>query len=528
MDDDNIVFQPFFLLGIIFFLNVIVIKNSKKSDMELILQDPWEFDSPADRCESDLCTSLVEILDDAKEQVDFAVYGTRMQTAILEAVLRAQDRGVTVRGYVDKDANNGNYYSSTDRWVREIGNIRDDYPRELECRSTYDGKPPCDTPLGFKGPLQCLAYDVGKDSILVAGHAARNDFDGMSIMHNKFFIVDNDHVWTGSANISDSGTGGYNANAVAIIHSKQIAEVYTEEFEQLWNRQDKCSKPRNGIEEFDLASGKLTTWFSPQDISLRYGVKGLIAKAEERINVAVFFFTAKYLTADLIAAHKRGVDVRVIIDATSAKNEYSKHEILREAGIPVKVENWGGKMHMKAASIDDQYLVLGSMNWTSAGERSNDENTLLVNSSKLTRQFDEYYEELWQSIPEVWQRKGSRPDPESSESGLSCTDGVDNDFDELADAEDLGCKTSPPPLPDLPPHRIVTLREYADLKKQYPMVRPTTCDPSYPDWYVCVSKHSNRGCKSLPYYGFTANTDGDYQPKLDGDGDGIACERQFQ
>ena len=29
-------------------------------------------------------------------------------------------------------------------------------------------------------------------------------------------------------------------------------------------------------------------------------------------------------------------------------------------GIPVKVENWGGKMHMKAASVDGASLVLGS------------------------------------------------------------------------------------------------------------------------------------------------------------------------
>lgn len=494
-------------------------------DIELVLQDPREFDQPLDQCDSKLCTSLVKLIDQAEETIDFAVYGTRMQSELLQAVLRARERGVALRGYVDKDAQNENYYSSTHVWEREIGNMRDDFVREKKCRDEFTQVPPCERkrPSGFSGPLQCLAYDLGQERILVTGHAAKKEFAAASIMHNKFFVIDNEHVWTGSANLSNSGTGGYNANAVVILHSRRVASVYTQEFEQLWERDGTCSKSADGIEEFQLTSGKVTTWFSPQDHSLRYGVRGLIAKAETRIHVAAFFLTAKYLTADLIAAHQRGVDVRVIIDATSAKNEYSKHEILREAGIPVKIENWGGKMHMKAASIDDQYLVLGSMNWTSAGEWANDENTLLINSPELTRQFDTYYEDIWQSIPEKWMRKGARPDPESYESGSACTDGVDNDFDDLADIRDTGCQTDRPPLPKLPPHRIIAAHKYENLKKIYPLMQPMTCHSSYPDWFVCIPENFWGGCQKLPYRRFNATSDD--AMKLDGDQDGIACER---
>jgi len=509
--------------SVLLFVAFVIMRHTDETDIELILQDPLEFDVPADQCDSSLCRSIIELIKNAEETIDFAIYGSRSQTEILEALLQARDRGVMVRGYFDKDANNENYYRSTDTWIREIGDIRDDYAREMNCRSEFDGEPPCKRPDGFNGPLQCLAYDMGQDRILVAGHASRNPITEMSIMHNKFFIVDGKSVWTGSANISDSGTGGYNANAVVILHSEKVAGIYTSEFEQLWNRQDRCIKNGDGVEEFQIPSGKLTTWFSPQDNSLRYGVTGLIARAEKRINIAVFFFTAKYMTADLIAAHNRGVDIRVIIDATSAKNEYSKHEILREAGIPVKIENWGGKMHMKTASIDDQYLVLGSMNWTSAGERSNDENTLLVSSPELSSQFNAYYEKIWQSIPEIWQQKGMRPDPESPDSGTSCNDGVDNDFDNLVDAEDPGCLADPPPLPALPSHQIVIAGRY-DLKKNgYRIIRPTVCNSSYPDWFVCIPENNKRGCNSFPYRRFTALS-GD-SPKLDGDGDGIACEQ---
>ena len=491
-------------------------------DIELLLQHPLEYDRPADQCLSDSCISLVNLINEADSTIDFAVYGTRMQSEILNALLRAQDRGIALRGYMDKDRKNKNYYTSTEKWMQAIQNVRDDYPREVHCKDDFDGEPPCTPPPGFNGPLQCLAYDLGENRILLAGHAARKDFSYMSIMHNKFFVIDQARIWTGSANISNSGTGGYNANAVVVVRSRDVAEVFTEEFNQLWNREDHCEKTPNGIEEFHLPSGKLTTWFSPQDQSLRYGVRSLIAKAEKRIHVAIFFLTAKYLTADLINAHRRGVDVRVIIDATSAKNEYTKHSILRKAGIPVKIENWGGKMHMKAASIDNRYLVLGSMNWTSAGERSNDENSLLLDSPELARQFDTYYENIWQSIPQVWQRINARPDPESHDSGTSCNDGVDNDFDDLADAQDPGCRRLfPPPLPPLPPDRIISPADYDILKDDYPMIRPLECDPSYPDWYVCVSKDEWGGCSRLPYRKFTALPPD--SRKLDKDGDGIAC-----
>jgi len=490
--------------------------------MQLILQDPLQYDKPANQCVSDLCTSLLKLIDSAHESIDFAVYGTRMQSDILEALILARDRGVSIRGYMDRDTFNQNYYSSTDHWVDQIGNIRDDYQRELQCYSRFDGEPPCDRPLGFQGPLQCVAYDLGNDQILVGGYASTDSIAPIKIMHNKFFIVDHQRVWTGSANISNSGTGGYNANAVVVLNSKNIAKIYTEEFDQLWQRNGRCQKEPNGIEEFDLLSGKLTTWFSPQDNTIRYGVKSLIARAEKQINVAVFFLTEKYLTADLIAAHQRGVDVRVIIDATSAKNEYSKHEVLREAGIPVKIENWGGKMHMKSASIDDQFLVLGSMNWTSAGQTSNDENTLLVHSKKWTTHFDTHFDYLWETIPEKWQLLGARPDPESHDSGTSCTDGVDNDFDNLVDDQDPGCKDHAPPLPELPQHQMITKDDHAHQQSQYPMVWPTTCDPSYPDWFVCLSNRFRTRCNQIPYRRFKV-TPADAL-SLDGDNDGFACE----
>ena len=59
------------------------------------------------------------------------------------------------------------------------------------------------------------------------------------------------------------------------------------------------------------------------------------------------------------------------------------HNFLREKGIQVKVENFGGKMHAKSMIIDDEYFVSGSMNFTKAGEQKNDENTIIVKNTKF-------------------------------------------------------------------------------------------------------------------------------------------------
>ena len=452
--------------------------HADKQPVELLFTDPLRFATPGDRCEAPICVRLLELIQGAQSSIDFAVYGMRKQTQLLEALVAAQERGVAVRGVVDRQRDGGNYYTSTDLWVRRLKNIRNDFDAEtiLDQRNDWKPrKPSCPRPEGFKGPLQCLAYDLG-DRWLVAAHAGREPFDESTtnrIMHNKFFIVDGRWVWTGSCNLSDSGTGGYNANVAAVIDSTRLAGVYAEEFEQMWAGRYHQLKTSNGVERLELNDTQVEVWFSPQDKAMRKGVQTLIVGARQRIDLAVFYLTNKFVTAELIAAHGRGVDIRVIVDATSARNEYSKHELLRTAGIPVKVENWGGKMHMKAAAIDGRAVVVGSMNWTRAGEFENDENTLVLKSPQLTTTFESFFDHLWDSIPEEWGNALSRPDPESVASSTACTDGIDNDFDGRIDSSDPGCSDTPPPLPALPPHWTVDKADNPKPPQGYRLIKAT-------------------------------------------------------
>ncbi len=371
----------------------------------------------------------------------------RNQTEILNALVDAKARGVKVRGVIDRTLDGKNYYSSSEALVTQLGSVRDDQRADAALAKEQARKergrgapaPACQGPEGHAGYVQCLAYDLG-DRCLMAAHASREALNSReAIMHNKFFVVDGESVWTGSTNVSDACAGGYNANIAIVLHNRQIARWYREEFERMWGKgQYHRLKPKSEAPRVvEIGDTKIELLFSPQDHAMQTRVRRLVRDAKKSVHVAVFFLTHKQIAADLIAAKLRGVDVQVIIDANGASNEYSKHELLRAAGIPVKVEDWGGKMHMKSAVIDGEVVVAGSMNWTSAGENENDENTLILHSRRLAAQYETVFQNMWLAIDDRW--RAGRPGAETQLSGTACSDGMDNDHDGLRDQDDPSC-----------------------------------------------------------------------------------------
>ena len=423
----------------LFFL-VVVFSNVSyaKDSIKLIMNSPIDQNGPSQNCFVEICTSLLELINQADKTIDFAIYGLRGQKEILNALINAEKRGVLVRGIIDKTLKGTSYYTDTHLLPKNIKNIRDDHSADIEREEylsgiTYNESQQCERPNDTKGPFQCFEGEgySSKEKIIFNG----------DIMHNKFFIVDGNYVWTGSANISDTGIGGYNANVVAYINSAYLAKYYTIEFEQMYlngdyHKNKKKLKKKNVSTVID--ESEVLLFFSPQGRGVSKGIIPLIRQAEDSIDISIFFLTHNKISKELVLAHERGVKVRVILDATAASNGYSKHNYLRKHGIEVKVENWGGKMHMKAAVFDKKHVVVGSMNWTKAGEQKNDENTIIIkNSSKHGMQLFSFFEEMWNSIPARWLKED--PFPESKESGTSCYDLIDNDFDKIIDSNEKEC-----------------------------------------------------------------------------------------
>ena len=410
--------------------------SGSQSYFKVITNSPLVFISPNNFCNTLICEELVNLIQNASKSVDFAVYGLRGQKDVLNALISAKNRGVTIRGVIDKDVRGKTYYSDTYLLEENFDDVKSDYEKDLNTLSLLKNKEysdKCERPEGYEGPLQCFEGKgyASKEKLKFAG----------DIMHNKFFIIDRENIWTGSSNISDTGTGGYNANVVASIKSKYLADHYLIEFEQMFN-DGSFHRSKKKLRKQDIRTKidgqTIELFFSPQGFAMYRGVIPLIQEARESIDVSMFYLTHKNVSRELVSAHNRGVDVRVIIDATSATNGYSKHSYLRENGIQVKVEDWGGKMHMKSAIIDGKHLILGSMNWTSAGESKNDENTLIVRNSNDSQAYQSFFNLLWSSIDNKWLL--TDPAAESKDSHPSCYDKIDNDFDKKIDSGDLGCR----------------------------------------------------------------------------------------
>ena len=122
------------------------------------------------------------------------------------------------------------------------------------------------------------------------------------------------------------------------------------------------------------AASSVEIYYAPEDLPGER-LASLYGNARRYIYVAIYSITYPPIVKALVAAHKRGVDVRVISDRERLKDPKQQValETLRLAGIPVKVNRHENLMHLKQTVMDDEINTSGSMNQTGSGNRYNDE-----------------------------------------------------------------------------------------------------------------------------------------------------------
>ena len=200
---------------------------------------------------------------------------------------------------------------------------------------------------------------------------------------------------------------------------------------------------QSGISGLNIsgAGGKnvgLDIYFSPVGNPLEKGILPILRGAKKEVYVSIFYLTNRAIINELIAAKARGADVRVIYDAVGANNMKDQVKILRAAGVKVKVENWGGKDHEKNMAVDGRIFITGSANFSNSGMKRNDENILIFKSPEIAGFYRDYFLKLYRGLDEKYLK--FTPRAESLESGNSCYDGLDNNFDGKVDKDDAGCK----------------------------------------------------------------------------------------
>ena len=124
----------------------------------------------------------------------------------------------------------------------------------------------------------------------------------------------------------------------------------------------------------------------------------LIEAAKTHIYFAIYTFTLPSIADALVAAKKRGVDVKGVMDSEQSGNSYGAPITakLLAAGISVVTEKHptgNGIMHIKALVTDSAYAV-GSYNWTNSATNINDEILEIGTDATLRQAYENILKKL--------------------------------------------------------------------------------------------------------------------------------------
>jgi len=293
--------------------------------------------------------ALVRAIDSATSTIDLAVYQMDSRP-VTDALLRAHAKGVQIRVVTDDE-------------------------------------------FGLEKP------DSTIEELEFEGIPVRSDAPRRAFMHNKFFIFDGLYVWTGSTNITGNGFYNNNNNAI-LIRSRQLAENYQAEFDEMWAggfgprsannlRSPVISVNGTVIETFFESEGS-PTWAAYQSEPIIRLIE--LARQARQVRFMAFVLTRDDLMTALTGQASAGaLDVRGIVE--SSQRRYVSTLVC--AGLEVRQDGNPDILHHKVFIFDDTTVAFGSFNFTSSAANNNDENMLIVHNRDIARAFLEEFERRW-------------------------------------------------------------------------------------------------------------------------------------
>ena len=168
------------------------------------------------------------------------------------------------------------------------------------------------------------------------------------------------------------------------------------------------TKSQTGITqaiEQKSSSAMVTALFSPED-NIQKTLVNTINNAQRNILVQAYLFTDERIGDALIAAHKRGVNVEILLDSDMAlggKNVLTMRFF--DAGIPVRLETQYENAHNKIMIFDHDtakaVVVTGSYNFTYSAQKRNAENVVVIRNAPaiVARYVNNWRKHAEQSMP---------------------------------------------------------------------------------------------------------------------------------
>ncbi len=316
------------------------VSGGKAEAILVFFTDPQYPDDPADH-QGGLDEALAADIALARSSVDVAAYDFDLQS-VADALLEAHRNGVQVRLVTDSD------------------NVEEPVVRQLQSAG-----------LGV--------VEDGRDAL----------------MHDKFVVIDERVVWTGSWNLTEGGTYRNNNNAVR-IDSELLAENYTAEFEEMFESREFGPGSTAGMphQQVLLSDGVgdegvwIESYFAPED---RVGEKllALVEGAQKSIRFMAFSFTDDGLGEAMVSQYEAGLTVQGVFEGRGADAVYSEfgRMIAVEPRMDVRLDGNPYMMHHKVIIVDDEMVILGSFNFSESADTMNDENVLFIHDRGIAALF---------------------------------------------------------------------------------------------------------------------------------------------
>jgi phosphatidylserine/phosphatidylglycerophosphate/cardiolipin synthase-like enzyme len=379
----------------------------------------------------------------AKESIDLTVYEINLPK-IVDALIDQAANGITVRIIADAKNTYGEYeerYNIMKLYIEKM--IRG---KDKIIGTKDDIHVLCDSPMfavtnqSLRNDFNLPNIDISKKAIQIGQHFVKGAmiaegekksknayYPPKDQMHNKFVIIDNKWVWTGSWNFTQTGLYGSKENRdqgildgntqnVIEIHSPKLAKIYKEEFNEMWGGSSINPNPEKSnfharknnhtTHKVDINGTLVEVYFSPSDNPIGKLQKFVQEKADFSVYFNIFCWSDKKLVSILKNkwetpnGQRTNFDLKGVFDSCFFYKNWSASEriLAQYKNIPpIFEDNEKRKLHSKTMIIDantnsDPSVIIGSTNWSNNGNHINDKNMLIIHNANVANQFlQEFY-----------------------------------------------------------------------------------------------------------------------------------------
>ncbi len=280
------------------------------------------------------------------------------------------------------------YFSPETNLNEKLGEFMDSANKTLHC-ALYDMSDEIAEKLVEKSKTVDVKLIMDDENRNLNGNGVKVDSNGL--MHDKFCIIDDKKVWTGSFN--PTKTASLSNNNVLIIYSSYAAKDYSDEFFEMWNGNFKGGS-RTKFQNILLNNKSYNIYFCPENKCAEKVLKKL-ESAEKSIYFMAYSFTRKDFADVLIQKNENGVDVKGIIEKQRVNESYGQFNYLY-GKIQLKADENKYLMHHKVFIIDEKIVATGSFNPTYGADKNNDENLIIIEDENIAKLYLEEFDTLYQ------------------------------------------------------------------------------------------------------------------------------------